>query len=59
MVGLSQVWAGPLATRLLGQLGAGVIKVEEFACGPKTLSPGSSVAVYPGGVDPDRHVLMR
>ena len=49
IVDLSQVWSGPYSTRILGDLGADVIKVE----GPSRPDPER------GPMDPRRHIRGR
>lgn|GEM_PF-307661 len=59
VVDLTSMWAGPLATRLLGDLGATVTKVEPAfrLDGTRAVAGGG---IYPGGVqvDPGRDSAM-
>ncbi len=59
VVDLTSMWAGPLATRLLGDLGATVTKVEP-AFRPDGTRAVAGGGIYPGGVqvDPGRDSAM-
>ena len=55
IIDLTHVWAGPLGTRILGDLGAEVLKIEtDTARGLRDMripTPG----MYPGGDPKDEH----
>ncbi len=49
IVDLTHVWAGPLGTRILGDLGADVVKVEAPLARGQALAPPRGVGVFVGG----------
>ena len=54
VVDLTRIWSGPLATRILGDLGAEVIKIEApTGRGPAVVPPGAG-GYYPNGDPGDR-----
>ncbi len=54
IVDLTRIWSGPLATVILGDLGAEVVKIEaHMGRGPAVL-PAALGGVYPGGTPGDR-----
>ena len=54
IVDLTRIWSGPLATRVLGDLGAEVIKVEAHHGRGPTVLPAGFGGIYPGGEPGER-----
>jgi crotonobetainyl-CoA:carnitine CoA-transferase CaiB-like acyl-CoA transferase len=54
VVDMTRIWSGPLATVILGDLGADVVKIEaQFGRGPANV-PAALGGLYPGGTPGDR-----
>ena len=54
VVDLTRIWSGPLATRILGDLGAEVIKIEAHHGRGPAVPPAGPGGIYPGGEPGER-----